>query len=778
MPSTDPISSQKDATRARGPSNGLPSGLYCYIASLVAALAAAVVCAMGDVLLAAQAGHSALPMAVLGSALFSAIGLYALPASLLGLFTAVIADSLSALFGRDALGRAHRALGEPATDAALAAVFLSLLGVLLLDAVLLYGYVRAVAFEMQNRRNGALSTAMVAVAALPVLALFGLPGYRIIRRAVAFLPRPRLLFSVLGAAGFGLLGVALAVLSVDWRIIHFGPWKALGGFLTLDALFVWRLFCGQPLSRWKIHGLLAWLCALSLSGMGYALDRFGSEPRARALLAEECAGASFLVKRARLLLDRDGDGYSARLGGGDCDDKDASVYPGADEIPGNGRDEDCDGQDAAPPPPEPPAPASPSPDSADARAALPEAPQKAALHPAKWNKNWLIITIDTLRADRIKSGHAPNLAALAARGAHFTHAYAQAPNTPRSFPSFLTSRLPSEVHFAKQSWNFSPLTGKDPTLFTALALAGYQNIGVFSHFYLEPKQNLSAGFAEWNNAGAKSLHDSNGDIAAPRITQAVIERLKRLGATEQAARTGQKESPRFALWTHLFDPHSTYMDHPEYPVPKGWKFAEKRYDGEVEFTDKHIGQILGALRDAGLSEQTAVVIFSDHGEAFGEHKLGGEALYFHGESLYNEVLRVPLVIYLPGHPPQVIDERVTLLDLAPTLLDLAGVAPPGSFRGRSLASRVLGDGREDNKGAAPPAIAEMLPCTAWPKNERVIVDAIDGVEYALYAKFTDNLNELYNLRDDPTQQHNLAASEPEKVRELQRRLAASVRSRR
>ena len=728
---------------------------------VVAALLAAELCAIGDVMLASRASGSPLPEPSLLGALFAAVGLYLWPALAVGVVAAWIADSALAIFGGDAFFRAKQALRDKQGDSTIAAVLLAALAVLALDAGLLFFYVRSIGFEMANKRNGALTSAMVAVVALPLLSLLGLPLYRICRRVVGLMPRPRLLFTLGALFALGIVCVALALLSVDWRIIHFGPAKAFAGFLALWLVLGWlfgRIF-GAP--RAARDGVLVLL--FLIPGLVASLQlwrNFGAEPRARALISEETAGASFLLKRARAVFDRDGDGYAARLGGGDCDDHNADIHPGAEEVPGNNRDEDCDGQDEPLPPPvaevkTPPA-ENPSPAPSAAKGA----------GKAKWDGNFLIITIDTLRADRIKQEVAPNLTALAARGTRFTNVYAQAPNTPRSFPSFTTSRLPSEVHFVKQSWNFSPVTGKDATLFTALAGGGFKNHGIFSHFYLETKTNLNPGFVEWNNSGAKNLHDSNSDIAAPRITQSVIDRLKQLGSDKSA---------HFALWTHLFDPHSTYMDHPEYPVPKGFKYLKERYDGEVSFVDKHIGLILNALKDSGLSERTAVVVFSDHGEAFGEHKLAGEQLFFHGEALYSEVLRVPLIVAVPGRPPQVIDDRVQLVDVAPTVLDLAGIAAPEGFYGRSLVPLMYGEG---SKSPAPPAIAEMLPCTAWPKNERVIVDSIDGVEYALYAKFTDNLTELYNLRDDPTQQKNLASAEPAKAKELQKRLSAYLRPRR
>src|SRR5207248_2487502 len=169
------------------------------------------------------------------------------------------------------------------------------------------------------------------------------------------------------------------------------------------------------------------------------------------------------------------------------------------------------------------------------------------------------------------------------------------------------------------------------TFFEALKTAGLRTVGVFSHFYMKPENGIARGFDAWDDEGALTLHDSNTDVAAPRITPRVVAQLDGL------AKSGQ----RFALWTHFFEPHSRYMEHEEFPAKSGGLHGlEEKYDGEVQFVDRHLGQVLDALEKAGLAATTAVVVFADHGEAFGEHRFGGERMYFHGQTLYDELLRV------------------------------------------------------------------------------------------------------------------------------------------
>jgi len=577
---------------------------------------------------------------------------------------------------------------------------------------------------------------MVLPATLVLLATWR-PTARLCQR---LLPRPERLgragVMVIVLAGFGLLAFVAALSRADWRVLDLGPLWIAGIALVLGTAhgIFWHASAlgNRVLGRLPTKFLrptVAIIVVLCLA----AGSRIKEASRTYAAIDDGGLGLKLALHLARKATDHDGDGYSALFGGGDCDDTRADVYPGAEDIPGDGIDQNCEGGDAPLP-----APVAETP-GADAAEAAKQAPRKTEA----FSGNILIVAVDATRADRLGvAGYGrpagksltPNLDALARRGAYFRRVWAQAPNTPRSFPSFVTSRYPSQIAWQKKTLNYSPLLPSNRTFFEPLAAAGWRPIGIFSHFYFTSDRGISKGFAEWSDDGAKTIADSNKDIAAPRIVPRVIERLKKAAADKE----------RFVLWTHLFEPHSSYMTHPEFPTTlSGVKGLEEKYDYEIAYDDGWIGKIIKTLEETKLADNTAIVMFGDHGEAWGEH----HRVYFHGQNLTEEQLRVPLIIAIPGRKPVVSDDVVGLIDVGPTLLDLVGITPPADLHGRSLLPVIDG-------GTLParPIFSELMPSTATPDHQVMMVDGA----HKLVHMVSERRFELFDLGADPGQMKNLA----------------------
>ena len=692
--------------------------------AFASAAPAALVTALFDLVASAARAGEPIGAAPFVWAAVAALGLYGAFAAFIAAGEAIVAGGIVATFDVGAATRrfVDGARRDPAYDkSAAAAIVATALALGVVGAIVLV-FDSAIALQMAAKRNSALTTAMVAVVAVPVAALAWFPLYRLSRILVGVMPRPRALVTLAALVGLAALLVVAAVLSVDWRVIDFGPAESLALFFVAQAILAAVLVRRR---RAPLGAGAAALWAVATACLAVTWIGFGGNARAVTFASEESMGEKVLLKVARRFADHDHDGYAARLGGGDCDDHNSKIHPGADAPVERARpvvDKDA---------------------SAAARA-------------FKWNGNLLVITIDTLRVDRVNPKTAPHLYKFLQESVSFSHARAQAPNTPRSFPSFLTSRYPSEVRWQKQSLNFPPMleTADNTTMFQALKAAGFYQVGVFSHFYLTKEMGVTGGFDEWHNDGALSLHDSNTDSAAPRIAPRVESALRGLAKTKM----------KWLVWTHFFEPHSRYMEHEEFPVHDGGlKGLEEKYDAEVSFADKYLGEVLDTLDQSGQAKNTAVVIFSDHGEAFGEHRFGGERMYFHGQTLYDELLHVPLMIRIPGVAPRVVDGNVALLDLAPTLCDLVKAPRPPTMHGRSLLGTLLGEPAKKEL-----IYSEMLPATSWNHFWRALVDG----NWKLIQKLSENGTELYDLSTDPTEQHNLAGSKPDEAARLGRELKA------
>jgi arylsulfatase A-like enzyme/cytochrome c-type biogenesis protein CcmH/NrfG len=274
-------------------------------------------------------------------------------------------------------------------------------------------------------------------------------------------------------------------------------------------------------------------------------------------------------------------------------------------------------------------------------AAAPPAPAPA--------RNLVVITIDTLRADRIGAyGYAaartPVLDALAAGGTRFDRAYAPTPITLPSHASLMTGRYPPG-HGARH--NGLRVKSDVPVLAELFKRAGFRTGAFVGAFPLDRRFGLERGF------------DAYGD-RMPRVGGAAAnERPGWMVIDEALAWLKTASADRFFVWVHLFEPHAPY-GRPGNGRPLG-----ARYDDEIAEADRQAGRLIEAVRAKG---DAVVVIAGDHGEAFGEH---GEIA--HSLFVYDTTLRVPLLFNGPGITPQVSQAPVSLIDAAPTIVRLMGL---------------------------------------------------------------------------------------------------------
>jgi arylsulfatase A-like enzyme len=162
--------------------------------------------------------------------------------------------------------------------------------------------------------------------------------------------------------------------------------------------------------------------------------------------------------------------------------------------------------------------------------------------------------------------------------------------------------------------------------------------------------------------------------------------LEDAGAPEAG---GGARAHRFFAWFHFFDPHAQYVTHegaPDFTGKTQFATARNLYDKEIWYTDKHIGRVLDYVASQPWADDTAIVMTADHGEAFYEH-----GMMYHGSEIWNELVRVPLFVYVPGADPRRISAKRSHIDVAPTVLELMGVAAPeaGELRGKSLLDDVF-----------------------------------------------------------------------------------------
>lgn len=434
----------------------------------------------------------------------------------------------------------------------------------------------------------------------------------------------------------------------------------------------------------------------------------------------------------------------------------------------------------------------------------------AALHPRQ--PNVILITVDTLRADRIgvygfARAHTPTLDQFAREGVRFAKAICQLPQTNASHASLLTGLYAStngvKVHMVDK------LAPGSQTMATIFRANGYRTAGIYSWVSLDPQFcGLNQGFDTY----AGYVLNRPLLLSDPRLEQlaAVYREVKAklpvvktadlvLGSSQQIEETvdgradvtnqavfqwleAHATGDPFFLWIHYFDPHYPYAPPNGYDHVLGVSYngkidgsvqtiheiesgkltatnadrarLDELYQGEIAYTDAQLGRLFVELERRGLKDDTAIVIAADHGESFGEH---GD--WTHGLKVYETEIHVPLLIRYPARIPAGLEVAgpVQLIDVLPTLLDLTGLKASKQLQGASLLPLIQ----------QPDANAQRLAFTELADEAFVSMLTRD------WKVIRNNANgelQLYHVSNDEAEQKNLAQAEASVARDLNARL--------
>ena len=362
--------------------------------------------------------------------------------------------------------------------------------------------------------------------------------------------------------------------------------------------------------------------------------------------------------------------------------------------------------------------------------------------------NVILITVDTLRADKVGSYGNTNVAtptmdAFAARGIRYERAISQTPLTLPAHTTIMTGTLPV-FHGVRDNGGFV-VPSELVTMAEAFKTKGYDTAAFVAAYVLDSKWGLNQGFDTYFDKFDLSRFEkiSLGEVQRP--ANEVIDEA--LGWIEK------KKDGKFFAWIHLYDPHTPYAP----PEPFKSEYPGSPYLGEIAYTDTQLARLWDFLDRNGLRDNLFLVFASDHGESLGEH-----AERTHGFFVYQAALHVPLIFVTPFPRLQGVTsaETVGLIDVMPTVCEMAGVPVPAEVQGRSLVPSFF----------APGVAADRLAYseTFYPRYHYGWSD-LRSVQDGRFKLILAPVPELYDLDRDPGEEKNLVYLEKKVFEDLSAR---------
>ncbi|MDP8248104.1 MAG: sulfatase [Candidatus Tritonobacter lacicola] len=413
--------------------------------------------------------------------------------------------------------------------------------------------------------------------------------------------------------------------------------------------------------------------------------------------------------------------------------------------------------------------------------------------------NLILIVVDTLRADHLTSAGyirntSPNMDRLAEKGLAFTDAIATAPYTTLSTASILTSLYPSSHGYGR----CDRLPEQVDTVAEVLRRCGYRTGGFVGNPFLKPIFGFHQGFETYDArvGGLDKVHPLFSCLKP--VSLWARYRLKKLGALTSLKRDAcdinravldwlrEIEGEPFFLYIQYMEPHGPYSPPRPYDVsfdggysgvlkgkvfspyhntpPCRWgsiseedlRYIISQYDGEIAYADCRIGDLIDAMGKEGMLDNSLVCVTSDHGEEL----MDRSRVIAHGHTLYEELVKIPLIFYGPMVPRgKSINCQVSAVDIVPTMLDAAGIEIPSECQGQSLMPLITGS----SAGKETPAYSEIIK-----RNKLIRSIRVNGMKYVY--DFLGHDEKLFNLRKDPGEEKDISAQNPKLCDELRTKL--------